>query len=963
MYSCAGRVLIQAATRSNASTSSCNAPLCPHIGSTPPFRLPAMGPAALALMAIFNATGGPGGWGGRVGKRGWGGEGSPCAWAGVCCAANATEWGCHGAEGQQLGGLNLGYNQLSGTLPEDPAVWGALPHLRSLSMRSNALSGTLPTALRLLTALEDLNLRHNRISGTLPLGWGPLQRLAHFSMLGNRLSGSIPASFGSLRRLGAGPHGGLDLTSNRFRGGIPATLSKMRSFHSIPWSSGGNIGLGGGGDGNLYACPVPPITLTNGTVTTTYARCGGQLGAGGSFDVVVYGATSGGVIAAVAAARAGHSVALLDPGSRIGGMSAGGLSSTDRGSAQVIGGMAGEFYRENGRHYNESKAEYMLEPHVALEIFQQLVAEANVSLFSHAPVETVAKAEAQLTSLTTVDGRIFTAPVFIEADYEGDLMARAGVSYAVGREANTTYNESLNGVRVSNEGHEFALAVDPFDASGTPLPMVNAFDPLVSVPGQGDKKVQAYNFRLCVSTDPDNRVPFKKPAGYDPSYWELARRYFTTPEVSRCVRAPSGNVAGCIKNEDTGEWHQPEPVDDGGAAAYATAQGTAGGRDHRGADLNNGGPISTDFVGGSWLFPEANYTQRAEIVKAHKLYTQSFLWFMSTDPALNQSIRASFQKFGLCKDEFVETDHWPPSLYVRAARRLLGERVFNQNTPKLQRNWDNLSIGCGSYNFDSHTAERLACSNSTVCGDGPKHGTVGPGTSFAWMEGDVETGPGIYDIPMWVLLPKRAEATNLLVVASPSASHIGMSTLRMEPQFMIMGQSAGVIASLALKAAAAAAAAERTVIESERAIDRASGQVLVHDVDPALLHAELLKGGQLMGAACDIPPPPGPPRPPPPHAAAWTVEGAGTTSCNGVYKYDPTEHRDYGTAFYTKDSAHQLYRANGVWRIAHGLATPNFLWYTSAEGGMSPPVSGWQTKASYKGVAPLPRLTNGTTQQ
>eukprot|EP01048_Picozoa_sp_COSAG05_P016482 COSAG05_NODE_2126_length_3522_cov_3.381245_2_plen_647_part_00 len=230
-------------------------------------------PVVLALMEIFNATGGPG-WGGQrgVGKRGWG-AGPPCAWAGVCCAANSTEWGCSGVEGQQPGGLNLGFNQLSGTLPADPAVWGALPQLRSLSMRSNAISGTLPIAMRLLTALEDLNLRHNRISGTLPAGWGPLQCLTHFSMLDNRLSGSIPASVGSLQQLGAGPHGGLDLTSNRLRGRIPATLSKLRNFHSIPWSSGGNIGLGGGGDGNVFACPVPPVKLTNGTVTTEYAQC------------------------------------------------------------------------------------------------------------------------------------------------------------------------------------------------------------------------------------------------------------------------------------------------------------------------------------------------------------------------------------------------------------------------------------------------------------------------------------------------------------------------------------------------------------------------------------------------------------------------------------------------------------------------------------------------------------------
>eukprot|EP01050_Picozoa_sp_SAG11_P010390 SAG11_NODE_1037_length_6079_cov_2.278930_2_plen_255_part_00 len=227
-------------------------------------------------MAIFNATGGPNWQGGRgPGHHGWG-SGDPCGWAGVCCATNATEWGCTGAPLGHVAGLNLGFNGLTGTLPSDPAAWGALSTLRSLSLRSNALGGTLPPALRLLTELEDLNLRRNRISGTLPEALGSMQRLAHFSLFSNRVSGSIPATFGGLAELGDGPHGGLDLTSNRLAGHIPATLSALRRFHAIPWSSGGNIGLGGGGDGNAFACPVPPIVLTNGTVTTSYAQCSSQ---------------------------------------------------------------------------------------------------------------------------------------------------------------------------------------------------------------------------------------------------------------------------------------------------------------------------------------------------------------------------------------------------------------------------------------------------------------------------------------------------------------------------------------------------------------------------------------------------------------------------------------------------------------------------------------------------------------
>ena len=371
-------------------------------------------------------------------------------------------------------------------------------------------------------------------------------------------------------------------------------------------------------------------------------------------------------------------------------------------------------------------------------------------------------------------------------------MARAGVDYTIGREGVARYNESLNGIRSGNKGHEFSVVVDPFvnEDRSELLPMVNAFDPL-AMPGDPDNKTQAYNFRLCVTTNPENLVPFAKPVGYDPAYWELARRYFTNPKIVPCVRAPSGNVAGCRKNGKTGEWYQPEGDDVGG---YLSSRLAANG-DHRGADLNNGGPISTDYVGGSWYYPEANYSERKAIIAAHKHYTQSFLWFMSNDPMLNESIRSSFRRFGLCADEFQDTDHWPPNLYVRAARRLVGEQVFTQNTPLQHRDWGNQSIGCGSYNFDSHTADRIACPSIQKCRLGPA-GTPAEGMAYAWMEGDVETGPGVYDIPMWVLLPKREQASNLLVVASPSASHIGMSTLRMEPQFMIMGQSAGVIAAL-----------------------------------------------------------------------------------------------------------------------------------------------------------------------
>lgn len=268
------------------------------------------------------------------------------------------------------------------------------------------------------------------------------------------------------------------------------------------------------------------------------------------YDVLVYGATSGGVMAAVSAARSGAArVALLDPGERIGGMTTGGLSATDVGSKQVIGGMALELYRENGRRYGMVGPQFNWEPHVALELLHRMIQEAQVTLVENAQVEAVAKEGAKLTGLTTVDGRSFTARVFISADYEGDLMPRAGVSWTHGREGRDMYNESLAGYRLANQGHEFSVAINPYlsNASRELLPMLTPWNPPADDPlkaeGKGDNRTQAYNFRLCVTTNKTNLVPFTKPDGYDPTYWELARRYFTHPLIAPKVHAPCGNVA------------------------------------------------------------------------------------------------------------------------------------------------------------------------------------------------------------------------------------------------------------------------------------------------------------------------------------------------------------------------------------------------------------------------------------
>eukprot|EP00051_Salpingoeca_urceolata_P005992 m.79717 g.79717 ORF g.79717 m.79717 type:complete len:670 (+) comp14635_c0_seq1:59-2068(+) len=507
-------------------------------------------------------------------------------------------------------------------------------------------------------------------------------------------------------------------------------------------------------------------------------------------DVLVYDATSGGVTAAVAAARHGMKTILVcaswpacfpDGGLRVGGLSSGGLGQTDIGGhPDIIGGLAEEFYTRNRQHYGSiaptpssslasassscrlptagCNQTYNLEPHVALGIFEALLRDAKVEVLYGAQVDKVAKSGQTITSITLTNGTAIKASVFIDASYEGDLLARAGVSYHVGREANTTYNESLAGNTGGRSGNQFTVVVDPYDKDGQPLPHFYTGDP--GIPGEADKKVQSYNFRLCVTKNVSNQIAFPKPAGYDASEWELLRRYVAA--LGGQYRVPSPNTA---------------PVPN---SKY---------------DMNNGGPVSSDFIGASWDYPEANYSYRQEIWRRHRDYQQGLLWTLTNDPGIPEHVRDEAKAWGLCKDEFPATNGFAAALYVRAARRLVGDNVFTQNSPKTKPP-ANQVIGLGNYNMDSHNAQRIACRSRDACwGRGP-HGASG---AFAWDEGDVQVNPGIYQIPYWVMLPKETETSNLLVVAAPSASHIGMATLRMEPQFMIVGHSAGVAASLAVQ--------------------------------------------------------------------------------------------------------------------------------------------------------------------
>jgi hypothetical protein len=469
------------------------------------------------------------------------------------------------------------------------------------------------------------------------------------------------------------------------------------------------------------------------------------------FDLVVYGGTAGGVITAVAAAREGLTVALLEPGRHLGGMVSGGLGWTDYGRKEVIGGYSLEFFERVGAKYGRP-IEWHFEPHVAEAVFNDLVKEAGVRVFlDHRLREKngVRKSATRITELLAENGASFRAPIFADATYEGDLMAQAGVSYTWGREGIKEYNESLAGVRDRTPLHQFRAAVSPVDLSGKLLPeiMPRAKDPV----GAADKRVQAYNFRLCMTKTPENRVAWPQPAGYRAARYELLARYLPAfeKELGRSLAINDVMKADVLQNGKT--------------------------------DTNNNGAFSTDYIGGSYSYPESNYAERARIRQAHVDYIQGFLYFLATDTRVPATLSAEMKEWGLCRDEFVEADHWPYQLYVREARRMVGEYVMSQNDIQTELTKPD-AIGMGSYNSDSHNVQRRPTEDGTAVEN----------------EGDMQVRVTPYEIPYRVMLPKRTEATNLIVPVCFSATHVAYSTLRMEPQYMIVGHAAGVAAKMAI---------------------------------------------------------------------------------------------------------------------------------------------------------------------
>jgi hypothetical protein len=473
-------------------------------------------------------------------------------------------------------------------------------------------------------------------------------------------------------------------------------------------------------------------------------------------DLVVYGGTAGGVITAVSGAREGLKVALLEPGSHLGGMATGGLSRTDYGKKEVIGGRALEFYWRVGRKYDIQRfaqdVAWFYEPKVGEQVLREMLQQAGVSVFMRHRLREktgVEKSGTAVTAIVTEDGTRFNGGIFADCSYEGDLMAQAGVQYTVGRESQSQYGESLAGVRERTPFHQFLVRVSPFDADGRLLPEVNP-EPLAA-PGSADKKVQAYNFRLILSEDPSNQAPFPKPPGYDPKRYELLGRLLDAT-AKKLGRAPRMNDVVLI----------------------------AGIPNHK-ADINNQGAFSTDFIGKSWGYPDGDYRSRARIWRDHIDYTQGFFYFLGHDPRVPASLQQEVNSWGLAKDEFPDTENWPHQLYIREGRRMIGEFVVTQKDLQTDLKKPD-AIGMGSYNSDSHNVQRVANADGA-----------------AENEGDMQAAVTPYQIPYRVMLPKREQATNLLVPVCFSASHVAYSSLRMEPQYMILGHAAGVAASLALQ--------------------------------------------------------------------------------------------------------------------------------------------------------------------
>jgi hypothetical protein len=537
-------------------------------------------------------------------------------------------------------------------------------------------------------------------------------------------------------------------------------------------------------------------------ILTTLAPLGAQE-TSSEHDFVVYGGTCAAVIAAVQAKKMGKTVVIVSPDKNLGGLSSGGLGFTDTGNKVVIGGLARDFYHRIYLEYQkqetwkwqkqseygnqgqgtpaidgENRTMWIFEPSVAEKVFEDYVKEFGIEVHREEWLDRekgVVVEGGAIRSITTLSGKTYAGKVFFDATYEGDLLAAAGVDYHVGREANSVYGEEWNGVQVGilHHRHHFGAvdqAISPYVVPGDPtsgvLPRISTEPP--GVRGEGDKRVQAYCFRMCLTNHPENRIPFPKPEGYDPKQYEMLLRVFE---------------AGW---RETFEKFDPIP-------------------NHK-TDTNNHGPFSTDNIGYNYDYPEASYERRREIIQEHETYQKGWLYFICNDPRVPKEVQEAMREWGLPKDEFTDNGNWSHQLYIREARRMIGDYVMTENELRKKKPTPE-SVGMGSYTIDSHNVQRYITPEGYV----QNEGDIGVSTR------------GPYEIAYGSLVPKKEQCTNLMVPVCVSSSHIAFGSIRMEPVFMILAESAATAAAMALDAGTA-----------------------VQDVDYEKLRERLLGDGQIL---------------------------------------------------------------------------------------------------------------------
>ena len=533
-------------------------------------------------------------------------------------------------------------------------------------------------------------------------------------------------------------------------------------------------------------------------------------------DVVIYGATSAGVAAAIQVSRMGHSVLLIESGQHIGGLTSGGLGFTDSGDKRVIGGIAREFYQRIHKHYDnpaawvhEESSDYAryrknedamwtFEPKVAEALFHEMLGEAQLQVISGERLDRTSGVKidhGRIISISTESGRIFHGKQFIDATYEGDLMAVAKVGYTVGRESNAQYGENLNGnqPKLNTHSHLFARNVDPYVEPGNPasglLAGIEASG--AGEAGTGDHRVQAYCFRMCMSNSEANRVPFPKPENYNEKRYELLFRNFEAGDL----RFPM----------------KPDLMPNGKT------------------DTNNNCAFSTDYLGANYNYPDASYAEREAIIRDHEDYQKGLMWSLANHARVPISIRREMANWGLPKDEFTDNGNWPHQLYIREARRMVSDYVITELDCRRIRIVED-SVGLGSYNMDSHNVRRY------VTDDG-----------FVQNEGDIQVSPGgPYLISYRAIIPARDQVTNLAVPVCLSSTHIAYGSIRMEPVFMILGQSAATAAVLALESDVELQALPFAALRKRLLND---GQVL--DLPPGVQKKEMISKASLRGIVMD----------------------------------------------------------------------------------------------------------------